>query len=89
MLMKKYRKRPIEIDACQIAPANIGLLAIEAGITRDEENGDTVLLIHTLEGIMRAGYGDWLVRGIEGEYYPVKDSIFRSSYEPVEEAEGG
>jgi hypothetical protein len=88
MLMKKYRKRPVVIEAAQISPSNIGLLAIEASITRDEEDGDTVLLIHTLEGVMRGGYGDWLIKGIEGEYYPVKDSIFRDSYELIEDQEG-
>lgn len=43
------------------------------------------LLIPTLEGTMRAGVGDWIIRGIKGELYPCKDDIFRATYEPVEE----
>jgi hypothetical protein len=39
--------------------------------------------VYTLEGIMRGGAGDWLIRGVEGEYYPCKDRIFRKTYEPI------
>lgn len=41
--------------------------------------------IETLEGTMRADPGDWIIRGVQGEFYPIKDSIFRETYEPVEE----
>ena len=40
--------------------------------------------IMTLEGVMSAEPGDWIVRGIEGELYPVKPSIFAATYEPAE-----
>lgn len=39
------------------------------------------LLIDTLEGTMRADPGDWIVKGVQGEFYPVKDPIFRETYE--------
>ena len=42
--------------------------------------------IETLEGTMRADVGDWIITGVEGERYPCKDSIFRATYERVEEA---
>jgi hypothetical protein len=42
------------------------------------------LAIHTLEGTMRADPGDWIVRGIKGEFYPVKPDIFAATYEPAE-----
>lgn len=45
--------------------------------------------IETLEGTMHANTGDWLIRGIKGEYYPVKDNIFQETYEPVEEETDG
>ena len=51
---------------------------------RDPGRSDT-LLIPTLEGEMRADVGDWIIRGIAGEYYPCKPDIFADSYEPVEE----
>lgn len=45
--------------------------------------------IETLEGTMHANAGDWLIRGIAGEYYPCKDDIFQRTYEPVEEETHG
>lgn len=39
--------------------------------------------IPTLEGVMIANKGDWLITGVEGEQYPCKDAIFRKTYEPV------
>lgn len=47
----------------------------------DPANGD--LMIRTLEGDMRAGYGDWVIRGVNGEFYPCKDAIFRKTYEDL------
>jgi hypothetical protein len=49
-------------------------------------DGDTphAIVIQTLEGPMRAGLGDWVLRGIAGEFYPVKEPIFRDTYEPVD-----
>lgn len=45
-------------------------------------HGDTIL-IPTLEGIMIASRGDWIIRGVKGELYPIKDEIFRETYEEV------
>ena len=41
-------------------------------------------LIHTLEGDMVADPGDWIITGVKGEKYPVKDEIFKLTYEPVQ-----
>jgi hypothetical protein len=40
-------------------------------------------IIQTLEGPMTASPGDWIVTGVKGEKYAVKDDIFRQTYEPV------
>jgi hypothetical protein len=50
-----------------------------------ENDGDTPhsIAIDTLEGTMRAGLGDWIIRGVKGEFYPCKPGIFASTYEPV------
>jgi hypothetical protein len=40
--------------------------------------------IETLEGIMTASAGDWIVKGIHGEKYPVKPDIFQKTYEPLD-----
>ena len=41
--------------------------------------------IHTLEGVMHADPGDWIIRGVQGEFYPCKPDIFEQTYEAVEE----
>jgi hypothetical protein len=41
--------------------------------------------IETLEGIMKASPGDWIVKGIHGEKYPVKPDIFEKTYKPVKD----
>lgn len=46
---------------------------------------DGALMIRTLEGDMAVGLGDYIIRGVQGEFYPIKESIFRETYEPVEE----
>ena len=43
--------------------------------------------IHTLEGVMRAQRGDWIIKGVKGEVYPCKPDIFAATYEPVEPSE--
>jgi len=45
------------------------------------------LAIKTLEGVMVANLGDWVIRGLAGEYYPCKDEIFAASYQPVDESQ--
>ena len=42
------------------------------------------ILIATLEGVMQAKPGDYIIRGVAGEFYPCKPSIFRQTYEPTE-----
>lgn len=51
------------------------------GVSIDPETG--FMLIATLEGVMSAKPGDWIIRGVQGEFYPCKPDIFEQSYEPV------
>lgn len=46
---------------------------------------DTELDIPTLEGIMHANVGDWIITGVQGEKYPCKPDVFEKTYERVEE----
>ena len=77
--MKKYRKIPHVVEAVQIS----------RGVEHDEIYSylDSHWQVWTHEGVMNASYGDYLVKGIEGEYYPVKKSIFEASYEEVVDGE--
>lgn len=45
-----------------------------------------IMLVQTLEGTMAASPGDWIIRGVKGEFYPCKPDIFESTYEPIAEA---
>ena len=44
---------------------------------------DKELVIHTLEGDMKADVGDWIITGVHGEQYPCKPDIFEETYDPV------
>jgi hypothetical protein len=84
MTMAKYRKKPIVIEAIQFTAEgnsfDLGGLLSEGGHI---DFNDGHLLIHTLEGVMRADLNDWIIRGVEGELYPCKPGIFAASYDPI------
>lgn len=82
----KYRKKPVVIDAIQYSGDN----AVEI----DEFVGQTltrllmspvILVIPTLEGDMKASSGDYIIKGVKGEFYPCKPDIFESTYEKLNE----
>jgi len=54
------------------------------GVTIDPADG--LMVIRTLEGDMKVSLGDWVIRGVQGEFYPCKPEIFAATYEQVEEA---
>ena len=92
--MNKYIKKPIEVEALQIhgnvseikefigdnGDAYISDIAWKAGVDRPR----TVVLIHTLEGDMKATDGDYIIKGVKGEFYPCRKDIFEETYELVE-----
>lgn len=81
----KYRKKPIVIEAVQWKGNNhIEIAAM--GLPKQELQEDFLsdyLVIPTMEGEMRANRGDWIIKGVKGEFYPIKDEIFQLTYEPV------
>lgn len=81
--MTKYRKKPVVIEAVLYSGENgqeIGLFVGEA-----DRNDGNQFLIHTLEGTMSADPGDYIIRGVQGEFYPCKPDIFEQTYERVED----
>ena len=86
--MGKYRKKPVVIEAVQWnGPEDrhpAVCTALHNPITR-YPFGVTRPHIHTLEGVHRVSPGDWIIRGVKGEFYPCKPDIFEITYEPVEE----
>lgn len=86
-MIKKYRKKPVVIEAIEFK----GFDNIEEvqefmrGNVRIQfpPECDIVLLIETLEGVMVANVGDYIIKGVKGEYYPCKAEIFHETYEEV------
>lgn len=77
--MKFYRKKPVVIEAMQWMGNNLEELrrfAPEA--LRPQSMG-----IVTPEGVMTISEGDWVIKGVEGEFYPCKPSVFEASYDEV------
>lgn len=97
MAALRFRKRPVEIEAWRYAEGPKGNGAIEPippwmREARDDKRvwidpQDSTMKIATLEGVMTAQRGDWIIRGVAGELYPCKPDIFEQSYELVAEDE--
>ena len=82
----KYRKKPIIVEAIQYTGQNMLYITDFIGINAKKYyTGFDHIIIHTLEGDMRADIGDWIIKGIKGEFYPCKPDIFEATYEKVEE----
>lgn len=81
--MPKFRKRPLVIEAVQYDGDNSRECLAFIGDSYD----DTLNYpnIETLEGNMRVSKGDWIIKGIKGEFYHCKPNIFEDTYEPVED----
>lgn len=94
----KYRKKPVVIDAWQFTEENKNMLLHDLqkqqmNIQPSYEGAKPAILIPTLEGEMKASIGDYIIKGVNGEFYPCKPDIFMATYEPVYElaqaGEGG
>ena len=57
----------------------------EVTTPNDTPEGETFLSIDTLEGIMTASKNDWIIKGVNGEFYPCKPDIFDKTYEKIED----
>ena len=91
---QRFTKRPVTIEAIQYdehdpTPAiewirdNDGSAWLETRIATASR--PAVIAIETLEGTMNAQPGDWIIRGVQGEFYPCKPDIFEATYEPAAE----
>ena len=84
--MAQFTKKPVTIEAFRWTGDTDGpvwlLEALKAGrVTREKVLGpDQELAIHTLEGVMTARPGDWIIQGLKGELYPCRNDIFQASY---------
>lgn len=85
-MKRKFRKKPIVVEAEQWDHEH-PVSNVEYGEYWDFEEGRLKHgpKLRTLEGTFEVTAGDWIVTGIKGEQWPVKDDIFRESYEAVED----
>ena len=79
----KYRKKPVVVEAIQLTNKN--LLEVKewcnGELVPNAETSGYDLYISTLEGIMYADINDYIIQGVEGEFYPCKPDIFEKTYE--------
>ena len=85
---QRFRKRPVEIEAVQFTRDNGTIVAKWCGgrwvAERKPSDASDVaerVEIPTLEGVMRASLNDWVIKGVQGEFYPCKPEIFAATYE--------
>ena len=79
-MMGKFRKKPIEVEAFRVVDG-----VSFPGWAKDVVVKDGLVQIATLEGVMRANPGDWIIQGVTGELYPCKSDIFEATYDLVED----
>nr|WP_289038268.1 hypothetical protein [uncultured Allobacillus sp.] len=87
--MAKYRKKPVVIDAVQFKDDSqiieeIGQMMGGTTVIDYEKPDEPILKIETLEGTMIASEGDYIIKGVNGEFYPCKPDIFEKTYEKAE-----
>lgn len=89
--MAKYRKKPVVIDAFRLPQQDeeVGSefhdWCAEVGFFNWASDRDGSLEIPTLEGTLTASPGDWIIKGVKGEFYPCKPDIFTMTYDKVTE----
>lgn len=85
----KARKRPIESEVHQVTPDNYEFLHVwtEGNFEnfRTQYGEPMGLTLFTVEGIMKVEMGSWICKGVEHEFWAIKDSIFQKTYEIIEE----
>jgi hypothetical protein len=83
--MPRFRKKPVVVEAMLNRPEDFNLIRLWAGDSRPlHQLGDGKLGIETLEGVMTANVGDWIIKGAKDELYPCKSDIFEATYERVD-----
>ena len=88
----KYRKKPVVIEAMRFYADELVMVEVArwcggriGSEAKASDHTDVAYWIDipTLEGVMKASPGDYIVKGVQGEFYPIKESIFLETYERV------
>lgn len=82
--MPQFKKKPVVIYAVQWTGKNVAeIISFTDGHILGTISIDQCFLVGTLEGQHIASVGDWIIKGVAGEFYPCKPDIFQRTYEPV------
>jgi len=91
----KYKSKPVEIEAIKFTEelaldcllnqrsGPFGLYITGSWNQTLKTLQEAYINIETLEGVMRANVGDWIIKGLIGEFYPCKDEVFQKKYEAI------
>jgi hypothetical protein len=91
-MIQNFRKKPVIIQACQISDntekeiekwSNNAVFASPVLEPSEDNPKGIYWQIKTLEGVMIAVPGDWIIKGVDGEFYPCKPNIFEKTYERI------
>lgn len=81
----RYKKKPIVIEAFKVGDEPPQWFKDEINKPKQEKQMRSIAYgtveIKTLEGVMTANFGDYIIKGIKGEFYPCKPDIFEATYE--------
>jgi hypothetical protein len=77
----RFRKKPVVIEAEQF---HVAIAPLPFSGQRVCCLGPKGWYVETLEGPLHISDGDWIIRGVKGEFYPCKPDIFALTYEPVD-----
>lgn len=80
--MGKYRKKPVIVDAVKYDKDHIGK-ALDFCDDMKYDPATNTYFIRTLEGDMDIYDGDYIIKGVNGEFYPCKPDVFKMTYEPI------
>lgn len=84
--MPIFQKKRVFIEAIKYTdPESVKKIIEMKGSGIGINNSEEGLYITTLEGVMKADKGDWIIKGVKGELYPCKPDIFEMTYEEVYE----
>jgi hypothetical protein len=82
--IKKYKKKPIAIQALQFDSDNVSdMINFIGDFPFEYIHEKSLIILHTLEGEHNVRHGDYVIRGVYDEYYPIKPDIFKDTYEEV------
>ncbi len=82
-MIMKLRKKPVFVEAMRFTDENKDQVFnwVTCNKSAERYEGEPVLRIQTLEGVMTAKLGDFIIKGVKGEFYPCKADVVNATYD--------